>query len=59
MADGETDMLVVDSRADSDPGHIWLSASARHVVEIARYPVLIVPRGVALSFSGVAAALSA
>ena len=55
VADGGTNMLVVDSRADAEPGHIWLSASARHVVEIARYPVLMLPRGVALTFTGIAA----
>ena len=59
VADGQTDLLVVDSRADAEPGHIWLSASARHVVEIARYPVLMLSRGVAPAFTGAAAAVGA
>jgi nucleotide-binding universal stress UspA family protein len=59
VADGQTDLLVVDSRADAEPGHIWLGASARHVVEIARYPVLMLPRGVAPAFTAAAAAVGA
>jgi nucleotide-binding universal stress UspA family protein len=47
----QTDLLVFDSRADAEPGRIALSASARHLAEIATCPVLVLPRGVRLAFA--------
>jgi nucleotide-binding universal stress UspA family protein len=54
----EADLLVLDSRPDAEQGHVLLSASAAHLIEVARCPVLVVSRGVTLSF-GKAPALSA
>jgi len=45
------DLLVVGSRPESPPGKVTLSASSDYAVEAATYPVLVVPRGVAISFS--------
>jgi nucleotide-binding universal stress UspA family protein len=58
VADESTDLLVIDSRKDAAPGRVSLSSSASHLVEIATCPVLVTPRGTALSF-GQPAALSA
>jgi nucleotide-binding universal stress UspA family protein len=44
------DLLVVGSRPESAPGKVTLSASSDYAVEAATYPVLVVARGVALSF---------
>jgi nucleotide-binding universal stress UspA family protein len=52
---GDTDLLVVDSRADAEPGRISLSSSAAHLIEIATCPVLVLPRGTRLSFTAAAA----
>jgi nucleotide-binding universal stress UspA family protein len=52
----QTDLLVVDSRAEAEPGRIALSASAEHLIEIATCPVLVLPRGVVLEFGARAAA---
>ena len=58
VADESTDLLVIDSRKDAKPGRVSLSSSASHLVEIATCPVLVTPRGTALSF-GQPVALSA
>jgi nucleotide-binding universal stress UspA family protein len=50
VADEETDLLVIDSRPEAQPGRIALSASAEHLIEIATAPVLVVPRGVVIPF---------
>jgi nucleotide-binding universal stress UspA family protein len=47
---GPTDLLVVGSRPESPPGKVTLSAASDYVIETATQPVLVVPRGVALSF---------
>ena len=59
VANADTDLLVVDSRADAEPGKISLSSSAAHLIEIATSPVLVLPRGVRLAFGQAAAAASA
>jgi nucleotide-binding universal stress UspA family protein len=48
---GPVDFLVVGSRPESPQGKVTLSASSDYAVEAATYPVLVVPRGVALSFT--------
>ncbi len=58
VADESTDLLVIDSRKDATPGRVSLSSSASHLIEIATCPVLVTPRGTALSF-GRPVALSA
>ena len=47
---GPIDLLVVGSRPESPEGKVTLSASSDYAVEAATYPVLVVPRGRALSF---------
>jgi nucleotide-binding universal stress UspA family protein len=44
------DLLVVGSRPESPHGKVTLSASSDYAVEAATYPVLVVPRGVPVSF---------
>jgi nucleotide-binding universal stress UspA family protein len=44
------DVLVVGSRPESPKGKVTLSASSDYAVEAATYPVLVVPRGVAIRF---------
>ena len=46
----QTDLLVIDSRPEAEAGRVALSSSAAHLIEIATCPVLVLPRGVALSF---------
>lgn len=55
VANDEAGLLVVDSRPEAEQGRVAISASAAHVVEIARCPVLILPRGRALAFGRTAA----
>jgi nucleotide-binding universal stress UspA family protein len=50
VANDEADLLVIDSRVEAQPGRISLSSSAVHLIEIARCPVLVVPRGATLHF---------
>jgi nucleotide-binding universal stress UspA family protein len=59
VVNDSTGLLVVDSRPEAAPGRISLSSSAAHLIEIANCPVLVVPRGVTVSFARQAAALSA
>jgi nucleotide-binding universal stress UspA family protein len=56
VANEQTDLLVIDSRADAESGRIWLSSSATHLIEIATCPVLVLPRGEHLEFARSAAA---
>jgi nucleotide-binding universal stress UspA family protein len=49
---GPVDFLVVGSRPEAQPGKVTLSAASDYAVETATSPVLVVPRGVALSFGG-------
>lgn len=48
---GPADLLVVGSRPESPAGKVTLSAASDYAVETASYPVLVVPRGTALSFA--------
>ncbi len=50
VANQQTDLLVVDSRADAQAGQVLVSSSAEHLIEIATCPVLVVPRDVTLAF---------
>jgi nucleotide-binding universal stress UspA family protein len=50
VADSEADLLVIDSRPEAQPGHVAITASAEHLIEIASCPVLVVPRGVVVPF---------
>jgi nucleotide-binding universal stress UspA family protein len=59
VANEEAGLLVVDSRPETEQGRVAISASASHVVEIARCPVLVLPRGRALAFGRQAASVVA
>src|SRR5436190_68721 len=59
VVNGQTDLLVIDSRPEAGPGRVALSSSAAHLIEIATASVLVVPRGVALPFGRATAAISA
>lgn len=51
VADGAADLLVIGSRVEVEQGVVGLSAKAENLIEgIARCPVLVLPRGVELSF---------
>ena len=50
VANEQTDLLVIDSRADAQPGTVSISSSAAHLIEIARSGVLVLPRGSKPSF---------
>jgi nucleotide-binding universal stress UspA family protein len=52
VLDGQTDLLVIDSRASAGQGRVSLSSSASHLIETATCPVLVLARGAKLSFSG-------
>jgi nucleotide-binding universal stress UspA family protein len=48
---GHIDLLVVGSRPESPAGKVTLSAASDYAVETASFPVLVVPRGGAVSFA--------
>jgi len=51
---GRIDLLVVGSRPEAPDGRVVLSAKSDYAVEDARYPVLVIPRGVSIDFSAAA-----
>jgi len=59
VANGETDLLVFDSRPEAEPGRVQLSSAATHLIEVAACPVLVVPRGVTIPFGRTTAAPAA
>jgi nucleotide-binding universal stress UspA family protein len=59
VAGEDCDLLVLDSRAEVEPGRVGLSSSAAHLIEIASCPVLVLPRGVRLQFGRSHAAVAA
>jgi nucleotide-binding universal stress UspA family protein len=59
VANEHTDLLIVDSRPDAEPGRISLSSSASHLIEGATCPVIVVPRGVQLAFAPSTAGVAA
>lgn len=48
------DLLVVGSRPEALEGRVVLSAKSDYAVEDARYPVLVIPRGVSVDFAAAA-----
>jgi nucleotide-binding universal stress UspA family protein len=44
------DLLVIGSRPEAPTGRVMLSAAAQNAIEDAVYPVLVLPRGVAVRF---------
>jgi nucleotide-binding universal stress UspA family protein len=59
VADAESDLLVIDSRAGAEQGRVSISSSASHLIEIATCPVLVLASGVSLQFGGAPAAAAA
>lgn len=57
-SDETVSMLVVGSRPEAESGRVSLSAASEHLIEVARCPVLVVPRDRALAFEATPAALS-
>lgn len=55
---GSLDMLVVGSRPEAPQGRVVLSAKSDYAVEDARYPVLVVPRGVSIDFGATTTTLA-
>ena len=53
---GPVDLLVVGSRPEAPAGKVVLSAKSDYAVEAATYPVLVLPRGSSLAFSGASTA---
>ena len=43
-------LLVLDSRAETEPGKVSISASAGYLVDVARCPVLVLPRSRSIEF---------
>jgi nucleotide-binding universal stress UspA family protein len=48
---GRVDLLVVGSRKEAPEGKVVLSAASDYAVEAANWPVLVIPRGTAVSFT--------
>lgn len=52
VVEEHADLLVIGSRPEAEAGTVGISASAEHLIEeLARCPVLVLPRGGALSFA--------
>jgi nucleotide-binding universal stress UspA family protein len=49
-ATGEVDFVVVGSKPGIVTGRVTISAAAEYLIELTRCPVLVLPRGVAVSF---------
>ena len=47
---GPVDLLVVGSRPEAPEGKVVLSAASDYAVEAATYPVMVIPRGIAINF---------
>ena len=48
-ASGEADLLVVGSKPGTVNGRVTISAAAEYLIELSRSPVVVLPRGVAVS----------
>jgi nucleotide-binding universal stress UspA family protein len=59
VANEQADLLVIDSRAQAQPGRVSISSSAEHLIEVATAAVLVVPNGVSLQFEGAPAVAAA
>ncbi len=59
VANDQTDLLVIDSRPDVEPGRVSISSSASHLIENSTCAVLVLPRGSRLQFGRNAAGAAA
>jgi nucleotide-binding universal stress UspA family protein len=48
----DADLLVVGSKPGTVTGRVTIGAAAEYLIELARCPVLVLPRGVAVDFAG-------
>lgn len=46
----DVDLIVVGSKTGTVTGRVTISAAAEYLIELARCPVVVLPRGVALAF---------
>jgi nucleotide-binding universal stress UspA family protein len=46
----QVDLMIVGSKPGTVTGRVTISAAAEYVIELARCPVVVLPRGVALAF---------
>ena len=46
----DADLVVVGSKPGTVGGRVTISAAAEYLIELARCPVVVLPRGVALTF---------
>lgn len=58
VSDESASLLVVGSRPEADSGRVSISAATEHLIEVARCPVLAVPRDRALAFGGAHAVIA-
>ncbi len=49
-ATADADLLVVGSKPGTVTGRVTISAAAEYLIELARCPVIVLPRGVAVTF---------
>ena len=49
-ATGDVDLIVVGSKPGTVTGRITISAAADYLIELARCPVIVLPRGIAIEF---------
>ena len=49
-ATGDADLMVVGSKPGTVTGRVTISAAADYLIELARCPVIVLPRGVAVAF---------
>jgi nucleotide-binding universal stress UspA family protein len=49
-ATADVDLMVVGSKPGTPAGRVTISAAAEYLIELARCPVIVLPRGVALAF---------
>ena len=47
---GGGDLIIVGSKTGTVTGRVTISAAAEYLIELARSPVIVLPRGVALPF---------
>ncbi len=59
VVNDDAGLVVLDSRAETEPGKVSISSSAGYLVDVARCPVLVLARGHAISFGGSSAAAHA
>jgi len=50
VAGEQTDLLVIDSRAEAEQGRVSLSSAAEHLIETSTCAVLVLPRGARIEF---------